>query len=209
MKRTMLALAATTALLSVAAGPARATLPDAATLKDVHDDVDKFKSTMGVAVISHPYDVYKIRGATDDGNLVLTIKLDDLTSKNTAVYQRPDGWWTYRGNFQAQLFVNGKWRWSVNRDFEPGAAILQRMVKGKYGIEHGPEVDCDPEAEASPLDASMVIDTVKDKVVYTVPLDCIGASPGDVFRFAAQVNTGDRDPYSFYDATGKTPEFTF
>ena len=207
MKRTLLVLATAMAMLSPLAPlapPATATLPSEAVVKDARGDVIKFKNGLGVATVDHDYDIKKVRGAVVGTNLVLMVRLTDLVRQDDVIYQRPDGWWAISGpGVQAQVYVNGAYRWAVNRTPTRGQADLEDVVAEE-------EVDCLPDvADYDDSGVAVRMDTVRDKVVYLVPLACVGATPGDVFRVSAQVSAGDRDPWSFHDASRKTPAFSF
>jgi hypothetical protein len=214
MKRTLLALAVVAAAALPATPAVAATdLPRDVTLRDARNDVDKFKGTYGVAKVSHPFDIYRVRARTTNRHLIVTVAFDDLTRYNTKTYQRADGWWTMNGMMQVEVYLNGTWKYAINRRMEDqyqSGASLQKIVRTKYGPQHsGNDLDCSPGDTSMRTGVGQKIDVARDKWTYRVPLQCTSIKRSDRIKVSVQASLDiDGVKYSYYDAVSKTRAFT-
>lgn len=161
MKRALIAALAAVLPLTAGAAPASATdLPTVVTVEDPHGDM---KTNWSPRQASRPLDIYWVRGARVGTNLVLTIKVKDLTETNTR--QIEDGAWRWMASGLSVAFR------ADGRDYTTFYSVF-----GTASVD-GPDGSiCE---DSNPFDSIVEgaqsrpnLDTERMRLI--IPLDCLG-----------------------------------
>jgi hypothetical protein len=168
-------LASLPVLTVVGTSPAAAGLSTSASTTDPKNDGE-----------SRRFDIFSIRGAKVGENLVLTMKVRDLTKANTRVVQTADGWWHQKAIFGFYIRINGQknYAYTLTTGFDGQSRLTEENSEAMT-------VDCLPTDNGVDNGTYTTYNYVQNKVQLTVPLACI-----------PQVNTIAISAYS-NDAWGK------
>jgi hypothetical protein len=143
--------------LVAGAAPAAAELPTRAVVKDFRGDSD-----------SRRFDVYWVRGAKSGKNLVVTMKVRNLTRKNTRTVEESPGVFTQYAIFGFYLRVNGQKTYAYT--LTNGMHGQARLANERTG---DPSLDCTPADGYVDNGTRTRFNYDRNTVRLTVPISCL------------------------------------